>query len=106
MKRLQLVCFLFQILLSSSAFGADVEPGGTAGDALLAVTNPDEYAWKLFLFINQQAKSGSAGLPDPGKPDLKSYDPVERPRMPLHGPYWDDARLQKFKGWMDEGLAA
>jgi hypothetical protein len=75
MKRLRLVCLLFQILLSSSAFAADVEPGGTANDALLALTNPDEYAWKLFLFINQQAKNGSAGLPDPGKPDLKSYDP-------------------------------
>jgi hypothetical protein len=30
----------------------------------------------------------------------------ERPRMPLNGPYWDDARLQKFKDWMDGEFAA
>jgi hypothetical protein len=62
MKRLQLVCFLFQILLSSSAFGADVEPGGAAGDALLAVTNPDEYAWKLFLFIKSTGEERKRGF--------------------------------------------
>jgi hypothetical protein len=40
------------------------EPGGTLEDACLARENPDEYAWQLFLFLNRQAQSGSAGAPD------------------------------------------
>jgi hypothetical protein len=43
------------------------EPGGTAEDAKLALTNPDEYAWHLFFFLNHQAKSGIAGRPDETK---------------------------------------
>ena len=31
------------------------EPGGDTASANLAQTNPDEYAWRLFAFINLQA---------------------------------------------------
>lgn len=51
------------------------EPGGTAADTALAIQNPDEYAWKLFLFLNRQALPGKAGVADPGKADIRSYDP-------------------------------
>jgi len=43
------------------------EPGGTAEDARMAFTNPDEYAWRLFFFLNHPAKEGIAGKPDETK---------------------------------------
>jgi hypothetical protein len=51
------------------------EPGGSAADTASAIQNPDEYAWKLFLYLNRQALAGKAGVPDPSKPDLRSFDP-------------------------------
>jgi hypothetical protein len=54
------------------------EPGGTPEAALQALTNPDEYAWRLFLHLNRQAKTGIAGEPDPSKTNLRQYDP-DRP---------------------------
>jgi hypothetical protein len=51
------------------------EPGGRPEDAKLAATNPDEYAWQLFLFINMQAQAGTAGVVDPGKKSIREYDP-------------------------------
>jgi hypothetical protein len=50
------------------------EPGGTPDDAALALTKPDEYAWKLFLFINRQAAQDKPGLPDPSKATVQQYD--------------------------------
>jgi hypothetical protein len=50
------------------------EPGGTTESAGLAVGQPDEYAWRLFLFINRQALPGCAGVADPAKPSVKDYD--------------------------------
>ena len=49
------------------------EPGGRAVDADLAINNPDEYAWQLFLFINRQAVGGVAGVADPTK-SIQQYD--------------------------------
>jgi hypothetical protein len=49
------------------------EPGGTAEEARLAVTNPSEYAWRLFSFLNRQAADG-AGEPDKSKPTYLKYD--------------------------------
>lgn len=49
-------------------------PGGRPEDVALAQTDPDEYAWKLFLAINRQALSGKRGLPDPNKPNIREYD--------------------------------
>ena len=43
------------------------EPGGLPQDVDLATNNPDEYAWQLFLFINRQAASGTAGVADPNR---------------------------------------
>jgi hypothetical protein len=43
------------------------EPGATPQDVDLAINNPDEYAWQLFLFINRQASPGTAGVADPGR---------------------------------------
>jgi hypothetical protein len=54
--------------------GATQEPGGTTEAAGLAATQPDEFAWQLFLFINRQARPGSAGVADPKKPTIKDYD--------------------------------
>jgi len=50
------------------------EPGGDAKSAQLAVQDPDEYAWQLFLFINRQAARGRAGVADPTKSSVKDYD--------------------------------
>lgn len=46
------------------ALTRDDEPGGTVADAKLASSNPDEYAWQLFFFINRQASDRAAGVPD------------------------------------------
>jgi hypothetical protein len=54
--------------------GHGAEPGGTAEAARLAAQEPDEYAWRLFLFINRQALPGLAGLADPRKSSLRDYD--------------------------------
>jgi hypothetical protein len=50
------------------------EPGGTAEAAGLAVQDPDEYAWRLFLFLSRQARPGYAGVADPKKAGVKEYD--------------------------------
>ncbi len=53
------------------------EPGGTPADAALAKSNPDEYAWQLFFFLNRQAETDvgfHAGKIDSSKADLNSYD--------------------------------
>ncbi len=50
-------------------------PGGRDRDTALAMNNPSEHAWQLFLALNRQAKLGVAGFPDPNKPTLKQYDP-------------------------------
>jgi hypothetical protein len=50
------------------------EPGGTLEAAGQAATDPDEYAWQLFLFINRQAKAKCAGVADPDK-TITQYDP-------------------------------
>jgi hypothetical protein len=51
------------------------EPGGTIKAAGMAATEPDEYAWRLFLFINRQAKAECAGVADPKKKTIRDYDP-------------------------------
>jgi len=50
------------------------EPGGRPEDAYAAITDPDEYAWKLFFFINHPAKPGLAGTPDLKK-KFGDFDP-------------------------------
>jgi hypothetical protein len=67
-KRIPALCCV-AILLAAWSCGAplQLEPGGTEADEYLALNNPDEYAWRLFFFINRQAEPGSAGLPDPTK---------------------------------------
>jgi len=52
---------------------APAEPGGDPASANLAQTNPDEYAWRLFDFINLQAAPSSAGVPASGK-TITQYD--------------------------------
>jgi hypothetical protein len=58
-------------LIASLAFAATsamaqavVEPGGVPADQSMALTNPDEYAWHVFFFLNRPAKSGTAGIAD------------------------------------------
>ena len=31
---------------------------------------------------------------------------AETPQMPMGGPFWDDAKLQLFNQWMDDGFLA
>lgn len=56
------------------AAGSVSEPGGTADSAALALRDPDEYAWQLFLYLNRQAAGGSAGVADSSK-TITQYDP-------------------------------
>ena len=51
-----------------------VEPGGRPEDATLASSNPDEFAWQLFLYINRQALLGAAGVADPSKGSIRDFD--------------------------------
>lgn len=69
MKSLSLVAVLIAagVLSSFAVNSKPSEPGGTDNDAEQALTNPDEYAWQLFLYLNQQAQSGVAGVPDAAK---------------------------------------
>ncbi|MDP9098299.1 MAG: hypothetical protein M3N48_04805 [Verrucomicrobiota bacterium] len=50
------------------------EPGGNPADAGMAINQPFEYAWRLFFFLNHQAKSGTAGEPDESKETFRNYD--------------------------------
>jgi hypothetical protein len=49
---------------SENAYG---EPGGTKADEKQASEDPTQYAWRLFTFLNQQAKADEPGVPDPNK---------------------------------------
>src|SRR5438270_7474387 len=62
----------------STAVSSDDEqlPGGRPEDVSLAINNPDEYAWRLFLAINRQAAVGRIGEPDPKFPITKYTDDV------------------------------
>jgi hypothetical protein len=53
----------------------DALPGGRPSDTALAVNDPDEFAWRLFLALCRQALPGKAGEPGPAKPSIKEYDP-------------------------------
>ena len=57
------------------AGNAIIEPGGAASDASLALSDPDEYAWNLFFFINRQALPGFAGVAD-GSKSITQYGVV------------------------------
>jgi hypothetical protein len=50
------------------------EPGGGAADTALALNDPDEYAWRLFFFVNRQESRGAAGVADPSR-SIRQYDP-------------------------------
>jgi hypothetical protein len=70
--------FIGLILFSGdgvSAFAQSaVEPGGDAAGAAAAQNTPDEYAWRLFEFINLPAAPGMAGVPMPGR-SIGQFDP-------------------------------
>jgi hypothetical protein len=63
------------LLASPTAAQQIGEPGGRPEDARLATVNPDEFAWQLFLFLNMQAQSGTAGVVDPSKKTIRDFDP-------------------------------
>jgi hypothetical protein len=50
------------------------EPGGEPADVAMALGDPDEYAWRLFFFVNRQAARGAAGVADAGR-SIRQYDP-------------------------------
>ena len=52
----------------------DAAPGGSPQDIALAEADPDEYAWRLFLFVNRQAAAGGAGQADAAR-TIGRYDP-------------------------------
>ena len=56
------VCMFFFLSCASSSFSQD-PIGGTSEDAGLAISNPDEYAWRLF------AELSKPHLHKDGKPD-------------------------------------
>src|SRR5215468_965252 len=60
------------------ASAQNLEPGGTPEAARLALTNPHEFAWQLFLYLNRQARAGVAGEVDPTKPSIAQFD-ADRP---------------------------
>lgn len=74
---MKIVLFIIAFIFGVSSAGAAemTEPGGTPEATKMAVFDPDEFAWQLFLFISQQAEKGTAGVPDKTKKDLTQFDP-------------------------------
>jgi hypothetical protein len=62
-----MLCALFVVFSPEDVKQQDKEPGGSDKDTETTLTNPDEYAWQLFLYLNRQAMAGAAGIPDPNK---------------------------------------
>jgi hypothetical protein len=69
--RTRIHCFATAAFLVLGATQASaqqlVEPGGDALSTQMAEFQPDEFAWKLFLFMNHPAKPNVAGVADPAK---------------------------------------
>lgn len=59
-----------EITKANRATGVGDAIGGTPADHDLALSNPDEYAWRLFVALNQQAlpSTADAGIGDPSRP--------------------------------------
>ena len=75
MSRYILFCILAMSLLTTVAHAQMKEPGGSPEDVTMAVNEPFEYAWRLFLYLNHQAKPGTAGHADTSKQSIREYDP-------------------------------
>jgi hypothetical protein len=91
------VFFISNHALANSAADSligTVEPGGNSIDVDMAINEPHEYAWKLFFYLNRQAKSGTAGMPDPSKNGLKEYDD----NLPVVWETWANATGSLFLG--------
>jgi len=73
-------CHIYVTMIAVSAICFDgrsetvAEPGGRPADVAMAVNQPFEYAWTLFLFVNRQAKTGGRGEADPTKQTVRDYD--------------------------------
>jgi hypothetical protein len=52
--------------------------------------------------------AGNANYPDHAnaREILARLTGERRPRMPMGGPYWDDAQIDIFKQWMADGFLA
>ena len=61
------------MILANVAHGQEETP--TSDDIAMAISNPDEFAWQLFMKISRQAEAGKAGWADPAKADFRDYDP-------------------------------
>jgi hypothetical protein len=76
MRRLVTAALCTVLSSVSSAYAQQLaEPGGQPQDAVLASSNPDEFAWRLFLFLNHQARPGVAGVADSSKASIRDFDP-------------------------------
>lgn len=73
--RAGLVALLGHCSMQPAAAAEMVEPGGTPDAAQMALFNPDEFAWRLFFYLSQQAAAGVAGQPDASKASFRNYDP-------------------------------
>jgi hypothetical protein len=77
LNRIALLSFAAAVatpFISSKAIQNPQELGGTPEDVNLAENDPFQYAWKLFFFLNHQAKKGVAGEADTSKASIKEYD--------------------------------
>lgn len=71
-SRFSVAVFVAMAITEAVAFSEE-EPGGDAESARLAIQEPDEYAWRLFLWINRQAMPGTAGKADPARASVLTY---------------------------------
>lgn len=62
-------------LLSSLLAAAQPLPGGRPEDAQLAKSDPDEFAWRLFLALERPANPNARGEPDPEHGALADTEP-------------------------------
>jgi hypothetical protein len=86
------------------SFAEDIAPLFSAAES----TCMTHFGVHLKDYEYMQDAAGNDQFPDHGnaRDVYARLTGAATPRMPMGGPYWDDARLQLFNQWMTDGFQA